>query len=206
MHTSQRRALTAAITGLVLLAATSAQAQSATPTHTPSPSITLTPTITRTPSRTPSQTRTASATKTPTRTPTPTSSSTQTPTRTASPTVTNTSTPTPVQFGKFFYNQVCASPPCCVELHGEMPPPQAAAMGSDLHHTIAVDIDPNGAANATPTAAVQVSCRVVYPDSALVPKGTPITSTGIVEYDTWCEGQQVCITACTNCKVSAWAR
>jgi len=126
---------------------------------------------------------------------TPTATATQTPTATLPPTNTPTktptagSTPTPDQRNLLMFKEGCSSAPCdSIELKG---------FGA-AHKTVAVEI--------TGTATVQVRCRVVRTDSSLIQRGADLTASGIVEFDTWCDGIVTRITACTNCVVSTWLR
>ncbi len=216
---------TATITGTPTI--TPSPSITPTPSRTPTPSLTPTKTptstrtssATRTPTNTPggptstvTNTRTQTATRTPTNTKTPTNSPTITPSPSVTSTGTSTQTPTPIQFG-VIASHFPATPGtgCSAELR--LQPPQISGVpepyqlgNSGHHHTVAIEPESAGTPNVTPTISVQVKCRVVYPSSSQIAVGTPQTTSSVVEFDTWCESLAVCVTACTNCKVTAWSR
>lgn len=161
-------------------------------TFTPTP----TTAVAMTPTPTPSASPTATATPTPSATATTTPTPTITPTPTVSPTATRTPTVTPTPTcnpnGQLACHLSCPTPPCCGT------PVQGYTLG---HKTGPVDI-----VGAT-TAAVQ--CEVVTPNSTYVVEAPTLTTSGAVEYDTWCDQHRLCITApcpAASCNVTGWVR
>lgn len=136
--------------------------------------------------------------QTPTDTPTdtPTNTPTNTPTVTPTNTPTATITPTMLHGGALVLQQTCASPPCNF--------PVLKSRGG--YKTVAV-------ATTAGSATIKIICRPAagwngpeYEVATLSGATCSTAANCFKEFQTWCDELWVRVTACTDCRVSAWLR